>query len=140
METVKLDKVTRLNSPRIASAASHTVAPADRFWDFKWIKIWIKGVLEVNYGCAEAYTMDLRGLLDSKSNMFCVKVWVCIFWFGLQQLLDYFLTPGELGLKSFILGNILYFALVLHIKQIDEPFEPAELEFRTPVLWKHFLE
>ena len=116
------------------------MAPADGFLDSKWIWVQIGGGIGGQlWLCCGLYNRS-QGLLDGIRSIFCVQALVFAFWFSLQQLLDYFLTPGELGLKSFILGNILYFALVLHIKQIDEPFEPAELEFRTPVLWKHFLE
>ena len=76
--------MNKLISPKVASIASHTMAPADGFG--------IRGVLEANCGCAEAYIMDLGGLLDSIKTIFCVQALVCTFWFGLQQLLDSFLT------------------------------------------------
>ena len=52
----------------------------------------ISRVLKVNCGYAEAYIMDLRGLLDSLKNILCIQALVCALQFGLQQLQDSFFT------------------------------------------------
>ena len=106
--------MSMLISLRIASKASHTVVSADGFWDSEWIWMGTRGFGGQLWlhGCAEAILMDLRGLLDSIKNIFRMQAVVCAFWFGLQQLLDYFFTWEELGPKSLISGDVLHFVHV----------------------------
>ena len=58
--------------------------------------------------------------MDSISNIFCVQALLGSLWFGLQQLLDFFLSQERLGPKLLISEVILHLAHILCKKPINE--------------------
>ena len=44
----------------------------------------VKGVLEVNCGCANTYIIDFRGVLDNTRSTFCVKAMMYTVWLSLS--------------------------------------------------------